>query len=161
MIKYFVGIDPDVDKSGVAIVETTGDVLLSKQMSFACIIELLINFTSEHKGEVKVIVEAGWKNKSNWHWNNKDSKAVVAAKGVSQGRNEQVSKLFGDFMQALNIDFEFRRPLKKMWHGKDRKITQKELENVVRTKLPRMNQEGRDAMLLAWVAAGLPISLRI
>jgi hypothetical protein len=46
-----------------------------------------------------------------------------------------------------------------VWRGKDRKITQEELAAIVGQELPRTNQEGRDAALLAWVMAGLPLKL--
>ena len=56
------------------------------------------------------------------------------------------------------IPYEFVKPLKKIWQGRDRKITAEELEQVT-GKMIRTNQEGRDAALLAWTHADLPVQL--
>jgi hypothetical protein len=51
------------------------------------------------------------------------------------------------------------KPLKKNWKGKDGKITHKEL--ALFTGLTgRTNQEARDAGLIAWIFAGLPIRIQ-
>jgi hypothetical protein len=47
-------------------------------------------------------------------------------------------------------------PLRKIWGGKDYKITHDELVDVV-GPVDHTNQEGRDAALIAWVNAGLPV----
>ena len=45
-----------------------------------------------------------------------------------------------------------------MWQGKDGKITQQEIASFTGIT-GRNNQEERDAALLAWVYAGLPIKI--
>jgi hypothetical protein len=52
--------------------------------------------------------------------------------------------------------------LKKCWKGKDGKITQDEIAYFVSAgeKMPRMNQDQRDALLLAWVCAGYPVRVK-
>jgi hypothetical protein len=64
-----------------------------------------------------------------------------------------------ELLQYKGIDVTPVAPLKKVWRGKDRKITQEELAAIIGQELPRTNQEGRDAALLAWVMAGLPLRL--
>jgi hypothetical protein len=61
--------------------------------------------------------------------------------------------------EHYGLHVTLRRPLTKCWHGKDRKITQAELEAITGTA-GRTNQEMRDAALLAWVEAGLPIRVK-
>jgi hypothetical protein len=105
---------------------------------------------------LKVYVEAGWLNQPNWHLGFRDSKQMVAAKGKSLGRNIQRGMDIIELLQYKGIDVDAVQPLRKIWKGKDRKITQEELARIV-GDIPRTNQEGRDAALLAWVHAGLPI----
>lgn len=152
-----IAIDPDVSLSGVATVNTRdGGLHIDKLNFYDALRYISARYDEcEKRGEaLKVVIEAGWMNRSNWHLLRTDSRQVIAAKGVAQGRNEQVSRLFGDICKGLGIDYEFRRPLSKIWRGKDRKITHQELERLIGRKLPRTNQDMRDAALLAWVEAG-------
>ena len=166
---YYIGIDPDVDKSGVALLETETRKLTVKTLCFAELIDYLkeMEFATSAftlKGERKsmmVIIEAGWMNRGNWHLQRWDGRASAAAKGVSQGRNEQVSRLLGEMCGHLGIPYEFKRPLPKCWGGHDRKITQRELEEITGQKVARTNQEGRDAALLAWDKAGFPMRIHV
>lgn len=50
----------------------------------------------------------------------------------------------------------------KECNGKDGKITQDEIAYFISSdgKLPRMNQDQRDALLLAWVCAGYPVKVK-
>ena len=96
---YTIGIDPDVTKNGVAIVERETRHLECAALTFADTLDYLqwvCSRASEVGATVKVYVEAGWLNNSNWHLRREDGKSVVAKKGVSQGRNEQVSRLLGE-----------------------------------------------------------------
>ena len=58
------------------------------------------------------------------------------------------------------LDVTEMNPLPKKWSGKDGKITKEELESFT-GPLPRCSQDERDAALLAWVHAGLPVSVRV
>ena len=159
---YFIGIDPDVTKNGVAIVEKETRHLECAALTFAQTLDYLqwvCQRSAEAEATVKVYVEAGWLNKSNWHLYFKDSIASAAAKGVSQGRNEQVSKLLGEMCKHYGLQWQFQKPLQKCWDGRGRKITHKELCDVTGMTTKRTNQEMRDAALIAWVAAGLPIRI--
>lgn len=160
---YYIGIDPDVDKNGVALLDVNTHRLSIQTLTFAETLDYLTRAYYElHKRlnhGFKVIIEAGWMNHGNYHVKAWEGSQVSAAKGVSQGRNEQTSRLLGEMCQHYGIPFEFQRPLFKTWHGKDKKITQAELEDITGQKLARTNQEGRDAALLAWHKANLPIRL--
>lgn len=158
---YFIGIDPDVDKNGVAIVEKETKKLECAALTFAQTLDYLqwvCSRASEVGAAVKVYVEAGWLNRTNWHLSKWDNRGQVVAKGVSQGRNEQVSRLLGEMCEAYGLQWQWLKPLHKCWQGRDRKITHDELASFTGI-MGRTNQEMRDAALIAWVSAGLPIRM--
>ena len=49
-------------------------------------------------------------------------------------------------------------PLRKIWKGKDGKITDEEIKAFMPI-IERTNQEERDAALLAWNEAGFPMKI--
>jgi hypothetical protein len=162
-LNYTIGIDPDVEKNGVAIVERETKHLECAAMTFAETLDYLqwvAKRSAEAKAAVKVYVEAGWMNRTNWHLKKWDNRGQVVAKGVSQGRNEQVSRMLGEMCEHYGLDWTHIKPLRKMWSGKDRKITHDELCAVTGLVYGRTNQEMRDAALIAWVAAGLPVRIK-
>lgn len=164
MRQIYIGIDPDVEKNGVAMLDVETRKLTIKQLPFADTIDFCVEQfnTSQHQASdcgFKVIIEAGWMNRGNWHLRRWDGRNGAAAKGVDQGRNEQTSRLIGEMMEHFNVPYEFKRPLVKCWAGHDRKITKEELEGITGQALGRTNQEGRDAALLAWDKAGLPMRI--
>ena len=161
MSTIYIGIDPDVEKNGVALLDVETRKLSIRQLPFAQTVEYCRGQyrSLELKDGFKVIIEAGWLNRGNWHLSRWDGRNGAAAKGVDQGRNEQTSRLLGEMMDFYNIPYEFKRPLFKCWAGKDRKITTAELESITGQKIGRINQEGRDAALLAWDKAGLPMRI--
>ena len=105
-----------------------------------------------------VVIEAGWLNKSNWHLHRGFSIAKAAEVGRATGRNHQTGILIAEMCDYLGVPYVLRKPLRKVWQGKDGKITAKEL-SVFTGLRGRTNQEGRDAALLAWCEAGLPIKI--
>jgi hypothetical protein len=159
----YIGIDPDVDRNGVAVLKVESRKMAVVMLPFYQTLEFI---AETHKKAIsggngfKVIVEAGWMNHGNYHLRKWDGRESSAAKGVDQGRNEQVSRLIGEYCEHAGVPYEFKRPLPKCWMGHDRKITREELEQVTGQNLGRLNQEGRDAALLAWDKAGLPIRAR-
>lgn len=162
---FYIGIDPDVDRNGVAFLDLEHRTLDIQLLPFPQTLDYIRqarDYATKTHTPYKVIIEAGWLNHGNWHLKHWDGRAASAAKGVDQGRNEQTSRLLGEMCAHYGIPYEHKRPLPKCWSGKDRKITQEELQQVTGQKIKRTNQEGRDAALLAWEKAGFPmrISLR-
>lgn len=154
-----IGIDPDVEKSGVAMVEKETRRLECAALTFPQTLDYLhwLSQQQDKVESVRVIIEAGWLNKSNWHLHNKAvTKYKAAAIGVSQGRNEEISHLLGQMCDHYHLDYLFIKPLRKCWSGKDRKITAEELQAITGL-MGRTNQEQRDAALIAWLYADLPI----
>lgn len=161
---YVIGIDPDVDRNGCALLDVRPRKMEVKTLTFPRLIDYICEISrksNEEGSSLIVIIEAGWMNRSNFHILRSHGKQGIASLGVDQGRNEQVSRLIGEFMEHKSIDYEFKRPLTKCWKGKDRKITREEIEMITGQNLGRTNQEGRDAALLAWEYAGFPIRIRI
>lgn len=151
--KRIIGIDPDIEKSGFALLDIESRSVEVQTLPF---FDLLGALMRNYNPDTLVVIEAMWKTK-NWHYTARDSKAVVAKKGLSVGRNQQVGILLAEFCEVTHVNYKLQPPLRKIWRGKDRKITQAEIVQFM--PIGRTNQEGRDAALLAWCAANLPIRI--
>lgn len=164
-----IAIDPDVDKNGVATLNTETRRIDTGTLNFADTLGYLR--MKQREAEVtgkpfRVIIEAGWLNKSHWHLTAKDSKQSAAAKGNAAGRNHEVGRKLAEMCDHWQIPYELIKPLPLragsvyFWSGKDGKITAAELEAVTGIK-HRTNQEARDAALIAWTWAGFPVKLSL
>ena len=151
-----IGIDPDVNKSGVGVVsrERKGVEVFSR--SFPELLEYL-KMAATHTSVV-VVVEASWKISTNWHTGRGDSIRTAARKGKDAGRCHEVGRKIVECAQYYGLEVVEKLPLKKIWKGKDGKITDEEIKAFMPIQ-GRTNQEERDAALLAWDYAGLPIRL--
>lgn len=167
-IHTVVGIDPDVDKSGVASLDCATRRLEIATLTFPDLLDYLqwVKRRSETTQQtVRVVIEAGWLNKAHWHVTARDTRAAAAAKGNNAGRNHEVGRKIAEMCEHWQIPYELVRPLAlkiggvNLWKGKDGKITHEELEAITGIT-GRTNQEGRDAALLAWTWAGLPLNRR-
>lgn len=155
----YIGIDPDAKKNGVAVVESTTRLAEKNCLTFAATVAYLKRMyeTTEQTGyALEVVIEAGWLNRSNWHTHG--NAKMAAAIGRSTGMNHQTGILLAEMCASLGIPYRLQKPLRKCWKGKDGKITHAELKAFTQIE-GRTNQEERDALLLAWTAAGLPIRL--
>ena len=164
MADVYIGIDPDAEKSGVGVVKRATREVDVKQLAFASLVAYIR--LQYHRAEVQgktimVIVEGGWLYHGNWHIPFRCSTAKAAAIGRSVGMNHQTGLLLVEILKAEGIPVQVQRPLRKMWQGADGKITSAELAEITgKDKLPRCNQEGRDALLIAWGASGLPVRVK-
>lgn len=148
MDKIFIGIDPDVDKSGFAY--WSGDTLKLRNLKFFDLLQAIKDAVP-----TLVLLEAGWLNKDSRHATTKipflkGSKgsrewriAVFNCKiGERVGRNHQVGMFIEEFLIYKNIPYELIRPTKH-------KITEhKVFCGFVKHKFGRSNQEQRDAAML-------------
>lgn len=164
-MKYdvYIGIDPDSVNSGVGIVERETRDVDAWAASFSEVVDFLASVKERARAEnvrVLIVVEAGWLNESNWHIMPRDSRAQAAAKGKAVGRCEQTGRLILEMAEHIGLECVARKPLRKCWRGKDRKITHEEIAGFTGIT-GRTNQEARDALLLAWVEADLPIKVKI
>ena len=157
--QYIVGIDPDTEKNGYAIIDMETRKVSVTTVTMPHLMEVIDNAQAKADDEGKrltVYVEAGWLCQSNWHIGWRDSKERAAAKGRSVGRNHQRGMDICEMLTYRGINVVQVAPLRKIWGGKDYKITHDELVDVV-GPVDHTNQEGRDAALIAWVNAGLPV----
>ena len=156
-----IGIDPDAVKSGFARLDVKERIVRYRTLEFPSLIEHLkreYRRADLMQQNIIVIIEGGWLNSGNWHLPTVCSKYKAAAQGRSVGMNHQTGILIAEMCKYLGIPFEVVKPLQKIWKGKDRKITHEELEAITGIA-GRTNQEERDAALLAWWYAGLPIKI--
>lgn len=153
-----IAIDPDCNKSGVAVLCKQTKSLELSSKTFPELLDFLQSVKNNYENAI-VIVEAGYLIRSNWHLTRFDSKQTAAAKGNSAGRNHEVGRKIVEMLKHYGIEYIEQRPLVKCWNGPDRKITHKELASFTGIK-GRTNQEERDAALIAWLHAGLPIRMK-
>lgn len=161
--QIIVGIDPDVEKSGVAYLDCKSRKLEITSLSFPQLLDYLQYIKRQaviNSTIYKIVIEAGWLNKSNWHVKQYDKASIIAAKGNSTGRNHETGRKIEEMCRYWGMPVELIKPLRKMWKGKDGKITQEELAYFTGIT-GRTSQDGRDAALLAWNYAGFPIKINV
>lgn len=158
-----IAIDPDISKSGVAFLKPSTKQLEVSNLTFPQVVDYLNQAKSvrDKTGETLIVlVEASWLIKGNWHLSSWERRQRAASKGYDVGRNHETGKKIVEMCQHLEIDVLEHYPLRKCWKGKDGKITHEELSSF--TGLTgRTNQDARDAVLLAWSFANLPIRLKL
>lgn len=159
--QHIIGIDPDVEKSGLALLDTETRKIEFSSFRFPELLDYLQKIKQvyiEQNQSLIVVVEAGWMNSiSNYHYSKNARSGQRISKNV--GANHEVGKIIIKMCQHYKIDVEAMKPLKKCWKGKDRKITHDEIQSFTGIKSTRSNQEERDAILLAWVYVGFPIRI--
>jgi len=132
-----VGIDPDIDKSGVAVISPSIDLLLMN-LNFVGLLHLIRN----HKHELKrVYLEAGWLNvKSSWHKAQTKNMATKIAKNV--GENHAAGKLLAQCIAAEGVEVVLIKPTTS-------KVDAEQFKKLTKYQ-GRTNQETRDAAMLIW-----------
>lgn len=132
-----VGIDPDIDKSGVAVLHDTKAIEMTT-LTFTKTLE----FVRMNKPIIKcVYVEAGWLNKkSNWH--GASNMSVAARVGKNVGENHATGKLLIQCIEAEGIKVIPVQPTKT-------KLDAEQFDKLTKYK-GRTNQEVRDAAMLIW-----------
>lgn len=162
MSDFIIGIDPDVDRNGYALIDMATRKVNVETATLPVLLDMVdvIQSTALATGKrLTVYVEAGWLNASNWHLDWRDNKHRAAKIGSAQGRNEQRGRDICELLLYKGISVVQVPPLIKKWQGPNRKITHEELKTII-GDVKHTNQEGRDAALLAWVHAGLPIRMK-
>jgi len=131
----YIGLDPDVDKSGVALKQ--GDQIWLGNLKFFELFDYLLI----HKGEdLIVIIEGGWLNKTNWHKKTGGSAALNAKIGSYVGANHETGKKIVEMMEYLGIAYKIIRPTKTKYKDK--------FFRAMTGISYRTNQEQRDALML-------------
>lgn len=162
--QIIIGIDPDVGQSGIGRLDVLERKCTATHLPFPLLIDYIKDIqevANLKKRELVVYVEASWLISHNWHIGWKDTKAVAAKKGQEVGRMHETGRKIMEMLEHYGINVQEQHPLKKVWNGKDGKITHEELTSICRWEKKRSNQEERDAMLIAWYASGLPIRMMV
>ncbi|MDO6737075.1 hypothetical protein [Wenyingzhuangia sp. 2_MG-2023] len=127
------GIDPDVDKSGLATIESK-EVKLMNLTFFE-----LFDFLKENR-PLLVVIEGGWLNKGNWHKDEDGTAAVNAAIGNNTGRNHETGRKIVEMLIYLEIPHKVTKPTTS-------KVNARLFKMITGIKI-RTNQEQRDAYML-------------
>jgi len=149
-------VDPDHEKSGVAVVDTESrTVVYAAALTFGEMYAFLRDTRVS-----SLYVEASWVYSHNWHAGAYGTPARAAAIGRSVGLNHQTGMDIVSLAKAMkqNINVYEVAPLRKCWAGRDKKITAREIE-LLTGYAERSNQEVRDAILLAWVCSGIALKI--
>ena len=107
-MKIIIGIDPDLDKSGVAIYRP------DQSLELHCLTfpEVLSLFDEQAGNIQKVVIEAGWLNaKSNFH--GATNKNIAERIGKNVGENHAAGKLLECCARAKGLDVQLLRPTAK------------------------------------------------
>lgn len=156
MKDVIIAIDPDIDKNGVAVLYPKTKELSLHSLKFGMLIALLNSLYDKYKTKkFCVVVEAGWANKGNYHLTAYDSKQSAAKKGCDQGRNHQRGIDIVEYCQHYGLPVVEMKPLNLVW--KKGKMSHEEMTQYMPVAKKVTNQEERDAALLAWVYADLPL----
>lgn len=143
--QIIIGIDPDLQKSGVAIL---GNDMQLKNMTFHETVEL---FRNEQDSIKKVVIEAGWENKkANFRTGGNHSRQVNEQIARRVGMNHATGILLAEIAQALGIAVLLVKPTKS-------KLNAKEFNKITGWQ-GRTNQEQRDAGMLIWGMQGKKVA---
>jgi hypothetical protein len=132
----YIGIDPDITASGVAVYDKEDNSLELRTLSFWELIEEIESYLVP----IHIVIEAGHLiKKSNWHGAANTYTAARIGKNV--GSNHQIGKLIQEYCEKHNISHELIKPLGKV---------NQEIFNGIWERKGRTNQEVRDAAMLIY-----------
>ena len=135
--KLFIGIDPDVEKSGVAF--KNGNLIELSNLTFFQLYDYL-SFYKERELKPIVYIECGYLNKSNWHKKSNSNASVNSKIGERTGANFETAKKIVEMCDYLSLYYVKIKPTKSKTDSKlFKKITGID---------KRTNQEQRDAYML-------------
>lgn len=102
----YIGIDPDTEKSGVAVFDTDDNSLELSTLSFWDLIEELESYIAP----IHIVIEGGWLNtKASWHVS--PNMRTASKIGGYVGANHQVGKLLAEYCVVNGLSYEVIKPL--------------------------------------------------
>ncbi|MDC5382140.1 hypothetical protein OHW73_03220 [Acinetobacter baumannii] len=136
--QIIIGIDPDLDKSGVAVLKD--GLLRLDNMRFYD----LTQYFEVNKDQIKkVVIEAGWLNKkSNLHGRIGQSKRAGERIAKNVGENHATGKLLVEMAESMGLTVVLVKPTKSKKNSEE--------FNRITGWQGRTNQEQRDAGMLVW-----------
>jgi hypothetical protein len=137
----YIGIDPDTNKSGVAIYNNKDKNIELYNLSFFQLFDYLL-WCINSEIRFKVILESGWLNKkSNWHEEKKGSH-IASRIGAKTGANHETGKKIEEMLKYFHVSYELKIP-------KTTKVDAKFFKQMTGF-VNKTNQDQRDAALLVW-----------
>jgi len=132
-----VAIDPDIDKSGIAVLHDNKQI----EMAMLNFVDT-IKFIRMNAPIIKcVYLEAGWLNqKSSWH--TAQNKSVAARIGKNVGQNHATGQLLEQSIIAEGVNVVLVKPTKT-------KLNAEQFMRLTKIKT-RTNQEMRDAAIMVF-----------
>ena len=137
--KVLIGIDPDVDKSGIAYIN--GHDLELNNLTFFELFDYFKQLKEKFENPI-VYIECGFLNKSNWHSKALGSAGMNAKIGERTGANFETAKKIVEMCIYLKITHHQIKPTKS-------KITNSYFQSITGLKAIT-NQEQRDAFMLIY-----------
>ena len=141
MQKLYIGVDPDIDKSGVCLYYSKTNFELLNLKFFELFDKLYFLKDCENL-DIEVVIEAGWINKSNWHKVNNGSAAINANIGLRTGANHEVGRKIVEMCQYLGLKHHLIKPTKS-------KVNAETFKAITKYQ-GRTNSEMRDSCLLVY-----------
>ena len=162
--RYVVGIDPDIGKSGVCMIDKDAKEITDLcALSFPVLAGVLQKWGEMYGEDMCVYIELP-QSEHNWqiaararYARNPVSYAANA--GVDVGRCREVAISLKEWCDYHHVQADTVNPLVKIWGGGKEKINAKEFSSVTGW-IGRTNSEMRDAGLLAWYYSNLPIKVK-
>ncbi|MGQ1234088.1 hypothetical protein ACT43E_08155 [Acinetobacter baumannii] len=144
--QIIIGIDPDLEKSGVAVLKD--GLLRLDNMRFYD----LTQYFEVNKDQIKkVVIEAGWLNKkSNLHGRIGQSKRAGERIAKNVGENHATGKLIAEMAQSFGLPIVLVKPTKT-------KLNAEQFSKITGWQ-GRTNQEQRDAGMLIWGMSGKKVA---
>ncbi|HYN54385.1 MAG TPA: hypothetical protein VES38_06745 [Methylotenera sp.] len=133
-----IGIDPDIDKSGIACLHVD-----TKRIEMSCLTFVdIMKFIRMNQPIIKcVYIEAGWFNKkSSYHF--AESLKVAACIGKKVGQNHAAGQLLTQCIEAEQIKVVLVKPTKS-------KLNAEQFKKLTKIQT-RTNQEMRDSAMLVF-----------
>lgn len=139
----YIGIDPDIDKSGVAIVSKSSRLFKTGTMGFWALHRMLLDYKESLQVlPFMVYLEAGWLNRpANFH--RATSKRVSDRIAKNVGENHAVGKLIEQLLVREKIPYQLVKPESRKWDAE----TYQRITGDLKT---RTNSEMRDAAKLVY-----------
>lgn len=99
--KLLIGIDPDVDKSGVAFKH--GKLIELSNLTFFQLFDFLNSYTDKEEKPI-IYIECGYLNQSNWHKKANASASLNSKIGERTGANFEVAKKIIEMCEYLSLE---------------------------------------------------------
>ena len=141
----FIGIDPDVEKSGVAVFDRKTKKIELSNLKFFAVFDFLIFLKTVAKKEdpelkILIIIEKGELNKAIFKAKTAQNKSVSAKIGVNVGKNFETTNKLIEMAEYLGIKYEIFIPNK--FTPKFNSSYAKNVYGIIE----RTNQDMRDAL---------------